>query len=118
MKVEKRIHATEPAYPNRRQFSQYRLLAGVAAIGLGAAVGSGQEGRLGGDIAVSPRSPKIAAQAEETRIRGRIRAEPGPSCTATNAPAASTNQVAPAAASTNQPAAVLKSRGEMPAEPR
>ena len=114
MKVEKRIHATEPAYPNRRQFSQYRLLAGVAAIGLGAAVGSGQEGRLGGDIAVSPREAKTAV----VQTKGVMRAPRGPSCAATNAPAASTNQAPSSAASTNKAAAVQKSLGQMPAEPK
>ena len=114
MKVEKRTHATEPAYPSRRQFSQYRLLAGVAAIGLGAAVGSGQEGRLGGAPAVSPSEAKTAV----FQTKGKIRVEPGPSCTATNAPAAATNQAPSSAACTNQAAAVQKSRGEMPAEPK
>jgi hypothetical protein len=123
MKVQKRIATSDPGYPNRRQFSQYgRLLAGVATIGLGAAVGqSGEDVRLGGDIVVSPRAPD-----KPTRTMGRTRCEPLPSGTSTNLPVATTNPPPAAAANTNKPVAappapgtpVRQIRGEMPAEPK
>ena len=123
MKVEKTGCATDPGYPSRRQFSQYqRLLVGMAAIGLGAAVGQGQEGRLKGDVAVEPREPKPAATKPVTTM-GKMRAEPGTSCTATNLPSASTNQApstakVPAPACTNKASCALRMPGEMPAQPK
>jgi len=94
MKVRKNGQATNPGYPSRRQFVGYGLLVGMAAIGLSAAVGRGQEGRLRGDVAVEPRAP--GAPRANVRPVGEIRADPGTSCAATNAPSASTNQVSPA----------------------
>ena len=118
MKVQKQRAASEPGYPSRRQWSQYgRFLAGVAAIGLGAAVGrSGEDVRLGGDIAVEPRTPVKPAQ-----TLGIPRCEP--SGISTNLPVAATNLPPAAAASTNKPVAtprtpVRETKGEMPAEPR
>ena len=123
MKVQKRIATSDPGYPSRRQFSQYgRLLAGVATIGLGAAVGqSGEDVRLGGDIVVSPRAPD-----KPTRTMGRIRCEPPPSGTSTNLPVVATNPPPAAAASTNKPVvaprapgtSVRQIKGDMPAEPK
>ena len=46
MKVENRRQVAAPAYPSRRQFVECRLLVGVAAIGLGAAVGRAKRGVL------------------------------------------------------------------------
>ena len=124
MKVEKRSHATDPGYPSRRQFSDYRLLVGVAAIGLGAAVGRGEEPRRPmGDLAVEPRDPKPAAAEVRTVTLGGIRPDPGPTSTSTNRPPASTNQPIPAAKSPRpadhaNPANVMRLRGDMPAEPK
>ena len=115
MKVQKSKQAAGPRYPSRRQFD-CRLLAGVAALGLGAAIGVAQEGRLGGDIAVAPRAP--GAPPIE-----RVPVDPASasSCTATNQPAG-TNSVPPApvppAASTNEPTIVVRKMGEMPVEPK
>ena len=122
MKVEKHTHATDPGYPSRRQFSEYRLLVGVAAIGLGAAVGRGQEPRRPmGDLAVEPRNSKPASSEVRPVILGAPRADPRSTCTATNLPPASTNQPVPAAESPQptdpaKPANVVRLRGEMPAE--
>ena len=119
MKVQKRIATSDPGYPSRRQFSQYgRLLAGVATIGLGAAVGrSGEDVRLGGDIVVSPRAP-----VRPTQTLGKPPCEPLPSGTSTNLQVAATNQPPAAATSTNKPVAVqwtpVTLRGAMPADPK
>jgi hypothetical protein len=115
MKVQKRVAGSDPGYPSRRQFSQYgRLLAGVATIGLGAAVGrSGEDVRVGGDIAVEPRPPVRPA-----RTAGLPRCEAGPAGVSTNLPVATTNLPAATGASTNKPLAELRIRGKMPAEPR
>jgi hypothetical protein len=39
MRVRRTEHAKEPGYPNRRQFLEYKTLAGVAVIGLSTVVG-------------------------------------------------------------------------------
>jgi len=122
MKVQKRIDVSDPGYPNRQQFSQYgRLLAGVAAIGLGAAVGrGGDDVRLRGEIAVEPRAP--AASSMPVPPPGLIRSGPLPSGTSTNLPVAATNLPPVTAASTNKPMASpqapVQIKGRMPAEPR
>ncbi|MEI6211432.1 MAG: hypothetical protein WCR06_07375 [bacterium] len=119
MKVQKQRAVTEPGYPSRRQWSQYgRHLAGVATIGLGAAVGrSGEDMRLRGDIAVEPRAPVKPAQP-----LGIPRIESCPSGTSTNLPVAATNHPPVTAASTNKPMASpqapVQKKGNMPAEPR
>jgi len=121
MKVQKRIATSDPGYPSRRQFSQYgRLLAGVATIGLGAAVGqSGEDVRPAGDIAVSPRAP-----VRPMRTMGIPPSEPLPSGTSTNLPVVATNPPPAAAANTNKPVAAPRApvragpRGTLPAEPK
>ena len=125
MKVQKSRQVMEPRYPSQRTFADCRLLVGMAAIGLGAAVGQGQEGRLLGDMAAEPRTAGAPpAKVKPVSVNGGIRAEPGNSCTATNRPSSGTNSVPPVtlppvSASTNKPAAiVVRPLGEMPAEPK
>ena len=124
MNVRKSSLAANPGYPNRRQFPEYRRLVGMAAIGLSAAIGQGQEGRFLGDIAVDPRTAGAPpANVKPVSVKGGVRADPGNSCTATNLPSAGTNSVPPVtpppvSASTNKPAIVERKPGEMPAEPK
>ena len=115
MNVEKQAHVAPPGYPSRRQSSRCQLVVGVAAIGLGAVLGrAGDPPRLGGDLKVEPRDPKPAT-IKPVATLGLMRADPGATCVATNAPSAVTNQVPPAAASTNNPA---QARGRIRVEPK
>jgi hypothetical protein len=78
---------------------------------LGTAISQGQGTlRLGGDLKVEPREPPQSALKPVVTM-GIVRADPGPSCTATNLPA-----VTPVATSTNKPVVDIRLRGEMPAE--
>ena len=123
MKVKKSKRAMEPHYPCHRKVVDYKMPVGVAAIGLGAAIGQGQEGRLGGDMAAEPRTAGAPpAKVKSVTTQGQIRAEPGSSCTATNRPSAGTNSVPPAtpppvSVCTNKPADVARTPGK-PAEPK
>lgn len=108
MKVMKNEQVSSPGYPNRRQFLNARTLLGIAAIGLGAVAGRGDDMRLGGDIAIEPRDPAPTAVA------------PKAGCTASNLPPSTVTTNAPAtpaqpkeAPVTNSPLPSLK--GVMPA---
>jgi len=93
MKVQKNAKRPDPQYPTRRQFSEYKALLGVAAIGLSAVTGLSAPVRTGG----VPRLPGSAAnpkeqvseprpvetncpleQACDLRLRGDIAVEPKP----------------------------------------
>lgn len=56
MKVQKFEQVPELGYPNRRQFSECKVLLGAAVIGLGGIAIAGEPPvRLDGDIMVAPR---------------------------------------------------------------
>jgi hypothetical protein len=111
MNVTKQTQTVEPAYPNRRQFAKCQLLLGVAAIGLGAAMGrAGDTPRLAGDIKAEP--GKTVITPVRPVLMGVMRADPAGCASKTNAPVA-TNQVPAAVVKTN---VCTRLGGEMPAD--
>jgi nucleoid-associated protein YgaU len=93
MNVRKNAPRPDPSYPSQRQFSEYKRLLGVAAIGLNAVTGCAGPVRTGGvpmrtpgESAVEPRqaTPAAAAastntaQTEPSRLPGDIAVEPRP----------------------------------------
>lgn len=109
MKVEKQSLSSIPAYPSRREFSHYHLLAGLAVVGLGAIAGrAGDTPRLTGDVVEVPRI-------QRSSLKGAMPAD-GRSGATTNANQTATNAVSNACSVTNAPVPVLP--GKPPAEPR
>jgi len=114
---------TTPGYPTRRQFLKRNLAGVAAAIGLTAAAGQGQDGRLRGDVAVEPRASRPAAVKPSATL-GRMPAEPQSfTCVPTNGipsvaqlPRATVKALE--AATTNQPVDAGRLKGEMPAAPK
>jgi hypothetical protein len=91
MKVQKNANRPAPQYPTRRQFSEYKALLGVAAIGLSAVTGLSAPVRTAG-VPLPPGSikgPKEQVskprpvetncpikEAPDVRLRGDIAVEP------------------------------------------
>ena len=128
MNVRKSAQQPDPNYPSQRQFSDYKRLLGVAAIGLSAITGwagPAQTGaipqRTGGKMVTEPRqvtpppacASTNAAPSEGISVPGDMRVAPrAPAGTPPVVPLAATN-VIPATTATNT--AALRLRGEMPA---